>query len=304
MRLESPQKLGGPFFVDDHGHEVLVIPDRPKATVRIAIHAEHHRLLLRLGRRTRPPPGCTATFPCSSVVRWPASGCTTCLWHCCAAPSPPDAAHTSLPGSAGGVAAGAWLWRAPGRCWGAAGPPGPAARPAGSGPAGRRVAWRGGCGTAVGACGRGLALLAEGVEVGLPLPCLVEHILDPGHQVLHAAGQLRIAHVAHRVEDFDIAHAEPQATAGRGFVDVPAVGAGEPLLAGVLCGGWCGCWRCFSTGRRRRASGGFRWPWGCWLGPCCRAGPVPGGAARPPGVCLQSSARCVASAQGQSGARR
>src|SRR5439155_22847531 len=53
VRLESPQKLGGPLLVHDHGHEVLVIPDRPKATVRIAIHAEHRCLLLRLGRRTR-----------------------------------------------------------------------------------------------------------------------------------------------------------------------------------------------------------------------------------------------------------
>src|SRR5712671_6133123 len=51
--LEPPQKLGGPFFVHDHGHEVLVIPDRPKATVRRAIHAEHRCLLLRRGRRTR-----------------------------------------------------------------------------------------------------------------------------------------------------------------------------------------------------------------------------------------------------------
>ena len=42
---------------------------------------------------------------------------------------------------------------------------------------------------------RGRALLAEGVEQGLPLPCLVEEILDPRDQVLHAAGQLGVAHV-------------------------------------------------------------------------------------------------------------
>src|SRR5262249_60644446 len=39
--LESPQKLGGPFLVYDHGDKVLVIPDCPKATIRIAVHAEH-----------------------------------------------------------------------------------------------------------------------------------------------------------------------------------------------------------------------------------------------------------------------
>src|SRR6266571_1117009 len=44
---------------------------------------------------------------------------------------------------------------------------------------------------------RGFALLAEGVEVNLPLPCLVEHSLHPWHQVLHAAGQLGVADVTH-----------------------------------------------------------------------------------------------------------
>jgi hypothetical protein len=45
--------------------------------------------------------------------------------------------------------------------------------------------------------------------VGLPLPCLVEQILDPGHQVLHTTGQLCISHVSHGVEDFEFAHAQP-----------------------------------------------------------------------------------------------
>src|SRR5439155_452497 len=49
---KPPQKLGSPFFVYDHGHQVLVIPDCPKATVWIAIHAEHRYLPLRRGRRT------------------------------------------------------------------------------------------------------------------------------------------------------------------------------------------------------------------------------------------------------------
>jgi hypothetical protein len=60
--------------------------------------------------------------------------------------------------------------------------------------------------------------------------------LHPGHQVLHTAGQFCVVHIAHRVEDFQIAHAQPQATAGRGFVDMPAVRAGEPLLVGILGG--------------------------------------------------------------------
>src|SRR5437867_861428 len=40
------------FYRRPRGDQVLVIPDGPKATVRIAIHAEHCRLLLRWGRRT------------------------------------------------------------------------------------------------------------------------------------------------------------------------------------------------------------------------------------------------------------
>jgi hypothetical protein len=47
--------------------------------------------------------------------------------------------------------------------------------------------------------GHGFALLAEGIKVGLPLPGLVEHILNPWHQVLHAAGQLGVGHVPQRV---------------------------------------------------------------------------------------------------------
>ena len=50
-RLESPQKLDGPFLVHDHSHEILVIPDGPQATLRIVVHAELRRLLLRVGRR-------------------------------------------------------------------------------------------------------------------------------------------------------------------------------------------------------------------------------------------------------------
>ena len=88
--------------------------------------------------------------------------------------------------------------------------------------------------------------------------CTAHDILHPGHQVLHAAGQFGVGHVAHRVEDFQIADAQSEAATGRGLVHVPAVGAGEALLAGVLSGGWCRCWRCFRIGRRRRAHGGSR----------------------------------------------
>ena len=56
---------------------------------------------------------------------------------------------------------------------------------------------------------RGFALLAEGVEQRLPLPRLVEEVLDPWHQVLHAAGQLGVADVPHGVEDFELAYAQP-----------------------------------------------------------------------------------------------
>ena len=58
-------------------------------------------------------------------------------------------------------------------------------------------------------CGRGLTLLAEEVQVGLPLPGLVEDILHLGHEVLHAAGEPCISHVSHAVEDFEFAHAQP-----------------------------------------------------------------------------------------------
>ena len=47
-----------------------------------------------------------------------------------------------------------------------------------------------------------VALLAERVELALPLPGLVEDILYPGHQVLHTARQLGIADVAHGVHKF------------------------------------------------------------------------------------------------------
>ena len=86
-------------------------------------------------------------------------------------------------------------------------------------------------------CRRGLALLAEGVEEGLPLPGLVEDILHPWYQVLDATGQLCIRHVSHGVEDFEFAHAESQAATGGRLGHLPAVGAGEAVLAGVLCGG-------------------------------------------------------------------
>ena len=43
--------------------------------------------------------------------------------------------------------------------------------------------------------------------MALPLPCLVQHILDPWHQVLHTAGQLRVADIPHRVHQFNLAHA-------------------------------------------------------------------------------------------------
>src|SRR6266545_5154731 len=42
---------GAALLVDHHGHEVLVIPYRPKPTIWIAFYAEHRRLLLRLERR-------------------------------------------------------------------------------------------------------------------------------------------------------------------------------------------------------------------------------------------------------------
>jgi hypothetical protein len=57
-------------------------------------------------------------------------------------------------------------------------------------------------------CGGGLALLAEGVKVGLSLPCLIEHILHPWHEVLYAAAQLRVADVPHRVHEFYLAYAK------------------------------------------------------------------------------------------------
>src|SRR5712691_1134617 len=43
---------------------------------------------------------------------------------------------------------------------------------------------------------RRVALLAEGVEQNLPLPGLVKYILYPWHEVLYAAGQLGITHIA------------------------------------------------------------------------------------------------------------
>ena len=39
------------WLVHEHGHEVLVIPECPQPTRRRVIHAEHDRLLLRVGRR-------------------------------------------------------------------------------------------------------------------------------------------------------------------------------------------------------------------------------------------------------------
>jgi hypothetical protein len=51
VRLEPPQKLGGPLLIDDHGDEVLVIPYSPVPTIKIAFHAEHGLLLLTLRRR-------------------------------------------------------------------------------------------------------------------------------------------------------------------------------------------------------------------------------------------------------------
>ena len=91
--------------------------------------------------------------------------------------------------------------------------------------------------------------------MGFPLPCLVDEVLHPRHQVPDAARQLCIGHVPHRVEDFQLAHAEPQAGARGGLVDVPAVGAGGPCLAGLLCSWWRGRSWCFRTARRLRTSG-------------------------------------------------
>ena len=198
-----------------------------------------------------------------ALVRWRASGCTTRPWRCCAVPWPPDAAAHQLAGLAGVAcwrSRGAWPL-AGGRLAGAGGLLGRQGLLHGLLDQGLQVGgWRGGrrLWDSGRPCGRGLALLAEEVKVGLPLPCLVEDILHPWHEVLHAAGELGVADVPHRVHEFDLAYAKSQATAGRGLVDVPAVGAGELLLAGVLGGGWRRCWRCFSTGMRRRASGGFR----------------------------------------------
>src|SRR5262249_29727040 len=60
MRLESPQKLGGPFFVHDHGHKVLAIPNGPKATVWVTIHAKHGWSPPQVrAEDARPPHGCT-----------------------------------------------------------------------------------------------------------------------------------------------------------------------------------------------------------------------------------------------------
>ena len=255
----------------------------------------------------RPPPGCTATCPCSSVVHWPpvavpgALGIAA-LFHghlmqrapvCRARRVARPLAPVPL---AGGLAGAGGLLGRQGLLHGLLD----------AGPAGRRVAWRdGGCGTAVGPADAASRCWRRSVKVGLPLPCLVEHILHPRHQVLHAAGEFRVAHVPHRVHEFDLTHAQPQATAGRGFVDVPAVRAGEPLLAGVLAAGGVAAGGASALGGGVAPAGASAAGRGAaGRGRACRAGPVPGGAARPRGVCLHSSARCVASAQGQSGARR
>ena len=115
----------------------------------------------------------------------------------------------------------------------------------------------------------------------MPLPCLVEEILDPRDQMLHATGEFR-RHIPHRVHELDLTHAQPQTTSGRGFADVPAVGAREPLLAGVLHGG------CRVAGGGASALGGGGAPAGARAAVGLLAGvipasqPVPGGAARPP----------------------
>jgi len=51
------------------------------------------------------------------------------------------------------------------------------------------------------------ALLAQGFELGLPLPRLVEEVLHPGDEVLHAVGQLGVTHIAHGVHDFELTDA-------------------------------------------------------------------------------------------------
>ena len=152
--------------------------------------------------RDRTPPGvgthggAITLCPCSSVVHWPSTWVhhePRALLRCSMRP---DAARTSLP-AAGGVAAGAWplagVWPVLAGCW--------AARACCTACWIRACRSAGAWGTAAVEqrlpCGRGLALLAEEVKVGLPLPCLVEHILHPGHEVLHAAGQLRVADVPH-----------------------------------------------------------------------------------------------------------
>ena len=57
-------------------------------------------------------------------------------------------------------------------------------------------------------CVRDLALLTERVEVALPLPRLVEHIVHPRNEVLHAAGECCVADVPHRVYEFDLTYAQ------------------------------------------------------------------------------------------------
>ena len=90
--------------------------------------------------------------------------------------------------------------------------------------------------------------------MGLPLPRLVQDVLHPWHQVLHTAGQLRVADIPHRVHKFYVSYAQSQTTARGRLSDLPAVGTGEAVLAQVLCGGWRGRRRCVGMGTRCRSS--------------------------------------------------
>ena len=107
---------------------------------------------------------------------------------------------------AGGVGSGAWLgaagWSLLAACLGGQGL---LHRLLNQGlQVGRRAHRRdGGGGGGTAACpAAAVALLAERVELGLPLPGLVDEILHPGRQVLHAARQLGIGHVSHGVHKF------------------------------------------------------------------------------------------------------
>ena len=121
-------------------------------------------------------------------------------------------------------------------------------------------------------CGRG-ALLAERVELALPLPGLVYKILHPGRQVLHTARQLGIVHVSHGIHKFYFSYMKSHAATGRGLRDGPAVRAGEGVQldrgwghgdgglvvrAAVACRWICSAMRCLHVRPRCCASGSGR----------------------------------------------